>query len=102
MKVQTNPRIAVIGLGYVGLPLAAAFAEAYSVIGFDIDPRRIAELEGGRDRTDELSADELATAAGNGIRYTSDPEGLRDGNVSVVTVPTPIDEHRRPDLTPLL
>ena len=102
MTVPTHPRIAVIGLGYVGLPLAAAFAEAYSVIGFDIDARRIAELEGGRDRTDELSADELAAAAGQGIAYTSDVNLLRDCNVFVVTVPTPIDEHRRPDLTPLI
>jgi UDP-N-acetyl-D-galactosamine dehydrogenase len=84
------------------LPLAAAFAEAYAVIGFDIDARRIAELEGGRDRTDELSVDELATAAAHGIRYTSESDALRDCNVFVVTVPTPIDEHRRPDLTPLL
>jgi UDP-N-acetyl-D-galactosamine dehydrogenase len=102
MKVPTTLRVAVIGLGYVGLPLAAAFAEAYSAIGFDIDARRITELEGGRDRTDELSADELATAAANRIRYTSDLEALRDCNVFVVTVPTPIDEHRRPDLAPLL
>ncbi|MEX0387402.1 nucleotide sugar dehydrogenase [Spiribacter onubensis] len=102
MNLPDNPKIAVIGLGYVGLPLAAAFAEAYSVIGFDIDARRITELEGGRDRTDELSADELATAAAHGIRYTSDLEALRHCNVFVVTVPTPIDEHRRPDLTPLL
>ena len=69
MTVPTHPRIAVIGLGYVGLPLAAAFAEAYSVIGFDIDARRIAELEGGRDRTDELSADELAAAAPSSTGY---------------------------------
>ncbi|QGM22370.1 nucleotide sugar dehydrogenase [Spiribacter sp. 2438] len=102
MKVTTHPRIGVIGLGYVGLPLAAAFAEAHSVIGFDIDARRITELEGGRDRTDELSADELAAASAHGIRYTSDVDALRDCNVFVVTVPTPIDEHRRPNLAPLL
>ena len=102
MNLPDNPKIAVIGLGYVGLPLAAAFAEAYSVIGFDIDPRRIAELEAGHDRTDGLSADELAIAAASGIRYTSDPEALRDCDVFVVTVPTPIDEHRRPNLGPLL
>ena len=102
MNLPENPKIAVIGLGYVGLPLAAAFAEAYPVTGFDIDPRRIRELEAGRDRTDELSAEELATAAAHGIRYTSDAGALRECNVFVVTVPTPIDEHRRPDLTPLL
>ena len=102
MNIPDTPRIAVIGLGYVGLPLAAAFAEAYSVIGFDIDPRRIAELEASEDRTGELSADELATAAGQGMQYTRDAEALREANVFVVTVPTPIDEHRRPDLTPLI
>ncbi|MEX0383608.1 nucleotide sugar dehydrogenase [Spiribacter pallidus] len=102
MNLPNNLKIAVIGLGYVGLPLAAAFAEAYSVIGFDIDGRRIAELEGGRDRTDELRADELAAAAAHGIHYTSEVDALRDCNVFVVTAPTPIDEHRRPDLTPLL
>ncbi|WP_222518463.1 nucleotide sugar dehydrogenase [Spiribacter salinus] len=102
MNLPENPKIAVIGLGYVGLPLAAAFAQAYPVIGFDIDARRIAELESGRDRTGELSADELVSAAAQGIRYTSDLDVLRDCNVFIVTVPTPIDEHRRPDLTPLL
>ncbi|KAF0279290.1 nucleotide sugar dehydrogenase [Spiribacter aquaticus] len=102
MNLPTHPRIAVIGLGYVGLPLAAAFSQAYPVVGFDVDARRIAELEAGRDRTEELDADELATAAGNGLRYTSDLEALRGCNVFVVTVPTPIDASRRPDLTPLL
>ncbi|MEX0373693.1 nucleotide sugar dehydrogenase [Spiribacter roseus] len=102
MHLPTPPHIAVIGLGYVGLPLAAAFSQAYPVVGFDIDARRIAELEAGRDRTEELDAGELAGAAGNGLRYTSDLEALRDCNVIVVTVPTPIDANRRPDLTPLL
>ena len=102
MDLPTDPQIAVIGLGYVGLPLAAAFAEAYPVIGFDIDARRIAELEAGHDRTAELSAAELATAAERGIRYASDPSALADCDVLIVTVPTPIDAYRRPDLTPLL
>ncbi|MEX0451991.1 nucleotide sugar dehydrogenase [Spiribacter sp. 218] len=102
MKVPNQPRIAVIGLGYVGLPLAAAFSEAYPVIGFDIDPRRISELEAGRDRTEELDAEGMATAAANGISYTSDIDALRDCNVFVVTVPTPLDAHHRPDLAPLL
>ena len=102
MNLPDHPNIAVIGLGYVGLPLAAAFTGTYPVTGFDIDARRVAELEGGRDRTGELSADELVTAAAHGIRYTSDVDALRDCNVFVVTVPTPIDDHRRPDLTPLL
>ena len=102
MPFPADPRIAVIGLGYVGLPLAAAFAEAYPVIGFDIDARRIAELEAGHDRTAELSAAELATAAERGIRYASDTAALADCDVLIVTVPTPIDAYRRPDLTPLL
>ncbi|KAF0284014.1 Vi polysaccharide biosynthesis protein VipA/TviB [Spiribacter roseus] len=102
MHLPTSPHIAVIGLGYVGLPLAAAFSQAYPVVGFDIDARRIAELDAGRDRTEELNAAELASAAGNGLRYTSDLKALRDCNVFVVTVPTPIDANRRPDLTPLL
>ncbi|MEX0383131.1 nucleotide sugar dehydrogenase [Spiribacter sp. 1M153] len=102
MNLPNDPRVVVIGLGYVGLPLAAAFAETYAVTGFDIDSRRIGELEAGRDRTGELSAEEMATAVAHGIRYTSDPEALRDCNVFVVTVPTPIDANRRPDLTPLL
>ncbi|MEX0450084.1 nucleotide sugar dehydrogenase [Spiribacter sp. 221] len=102
MMLSQNPRIAVIGLGYVGLPLAAAFAEVYAVTGFDIDPRRISELDVGYDRTKALSAEELAVAAERGLHYTSDPEALRGCDVFVVTVPTPIDEHRRPDLTSLL
>jgi UDP-N-acetyl-D-galactosamine dehydrogenase len=102
MTLPQHPTVAVIGLGYVGLPLAAAFAGAYPVVGFDIDPRRVAELEAGLDRTDELDANQLAAAAAQGIHYTSDFEALRDCNVFVVTVPTPIDEHRRPDLTPIL
>ncbi|MRH79054.1 nucleotide sugar dehydrogenase [Spiribacter sp. C176] len=102
MKTEMDIQIAVIGLGYVGLPLAAAFSEAYPVVGFDIDARRIAELEAGHDRTEELSAEELATAAAQGIRYTADLEALKGCNVFVVTVPTPIDGHRRPDLTPLI
>jgi UDP-N-acetyl-D-galactosamine dehydrogenase len=102
MNLPTDPKIAVIGLGYVGLPLAVAFAEAYPVTGFDIDARRIAELEAGRDRTGELDAEALATAAARGICYTSDASALAGHDVFIVTVPTPIDGHRRPDLTPLI
>ena len=102
MLLPENPRIAVIGLGYVGLPLAAAFAEACAVTGFDIDTRRIAELKAGHDRTAELSTDELATATAHGIRYASDPSALAGCDVLIVTVPTPIDVYRRPDLALLL
>lgn len=92
-------RIAVVGLGYVGLPLAVAFAGRYPVAGFDINARRIDELRAGRDHTREVSAAELAEAGR--LEFTGDVERIRDCNVFVVTVPTPIDAHRQPDLTPL-
>jgi UDP-N-acetyl-D-galactosamine dehydrogenase len=97
--IQHPDTIAVIGLGYVGLPLAVAFARTRRVIGFDIDPRRIAELGSGRDRTREVDADELATASM--LELTADVEQLRAATVFIVTVPTPIDDARRPDLRPL-
>jgi UDP-N-acetyl-D-galactosamine dehydrogenase len=101
-QLPTDPRIAVIGLGYVGLPLAAAFAPVYPVLGFDIDPQRIQELNAGRDRTRELTDDELAAATEAGLGFTDDSEALRACDVFIITVPTPIDGHRRPDLRPLL
>ncbi len=94
------PQIAVIGLGYVGLPLAAEFAKHRPVIGFDISDERIAELAEGYDRTYELSPDELAEA--RHLSLTTDPEDLAAASIFIVTVPTPIDAHKRPDLTPLL
>lgn len=97
---HANETIAVIGLGYVGLPLVHAFGKAFpSVIGFDISVARIAELERDYDRTGELDAAELT---GSTVQYTSDPADLRAASAFVVTVPTPIDENRRPDLTPVL
>ncbi|GIX30227.1 MAG: hypothetical protein KatS3mg124_0699 [Porticoccaceae bacterium] len=93
-------RLAVIGLGYVGLPVAVAFARSRSVIGFDVDGRRIAELRAGRDRTGEVDA--AALAAARGLELTADPARLAAANCYIVTVPTPIDRHRRPDLGPLL
>ena len=94
--------IAVLGLGYVGLPLAVTFSGAFQVVGFDINGQRVDELIAGYDRTSELDKEELAVAWNNGLRYTSNWETLRDCNVFVITVPTPIDDHRRPDLAPLL
>ena len=91
--------IAIIGLGYVGLPLAVAFGRKRRVIGFDIDQHRIAELTQGHDRTREVEPDELAEAAG--LEFTADIEQLKQATVFIVTVPTPIDEARRPDLRPL-
>jgi UDP-N-acetyl-D-galactosamine dehydrogenase len=92
--------IAVIGLGYVGLPLAVEFAKQRRVIGFDINVQRIAELGEGRDETQEVEPDELAQA--RHLVLSSDPEALREATIFIVTVPTPIDAHKRPDLTPLI
>jgi len=91
--------IGVIGLGYVGLPLAVEFGRLFPTVGFDIKPERIAELEAGKDSTLEVTSEQLAGATQ--LRYTSDLEALRECNVYVVTVPTPIDRYKRPDLTPL-
>ncbi len=95
-------RIAVIGLGYVGLPLAAAFGEKREVVGFDINPpKRIAELKDGIDFTREVSRDELA--ASSKLSFTDSLDGIADCQVYIVTVPTPpIDEYKSPDLTPPL
>ncbi len=94
-------RIGVVGLGYVGLPLAVAFARAFPTLGFDISPARVAELRAGRDSSLEVSPEELAEVRGR-LEVTDRPEALRGCNVYVVTVPTPIDRHKRPDLGPLL
>ncbi len=99
MRSVDEAKIALVGLGYVGLPLAVEFAKHFPTVGFDISERRIAELNAGRDSTLEVSAEELAEVPG--LRYTADPEEIRDCNVYIVTVPTPIDEHKRPDLRPL-
>lgn len=97
---RTAKTIAVIGLGYVGLPLAAEFGKHRPVIGFDINERRIAELRAGTDRTLEINAEELATASH--LKFTSDPADLAEAAIYIVTVPTPIDKDKRPDLTPLI
>ena len=97
---RTPAKIAVIGLGYVGLPLAVAFAADNEVVGFDIKAERIAELRAGEDRTLEVSAAELAAATG--LRLSSDPRDLAGCNVFIVTVPTPIDAEKRPDLSALM
>jgi UDP-N-acetyl-D-galactosamine dehydrogenase len=100
MNLQ-NYTIVVIGLGYVGLPLAVEFGKKRSVIGFDNKTSRIAELQAGHDHTLEVSAEELREA--KHLRFTSDPAGIRDEEpvVFIVTVPTPVDKANRPDLTPL-
>ncbi|MGV8879157.1 MAG: nucleotide sugar dehydrogenase [Sphingobacteriaceae bacterium] len=99
-------KIAIIGLGYVGLPLAAAFAKKYPVVGFDINQKRIDELMRGHDRTLEVSDEELTAVIstdlqGAGLLCTNQQQHLESCNVFIVTVPTPTDKHNRPDLTPL-
>ncbi|MFN7699307.1 MAG: nucleotide sugar dehydrogenase, partial [Deltaproteobacteria bacterium] len=99
MTLRTDEKIAVIGLGYVGLPVALAFARAFEhVVGFDIDPRRVAELERGHDRTNEVEGDALEKTT---LKMTTDPAALAGISFFVVTVPTPIDANRQPDLRPV-
>ena len=93
-------RIGLIGLGYVGLPLAVEFGKHFDTVGFDVKPDRIAELEAGRDSTLEVSRRELAAA--EHLSFTCDPADLRRCRVFIVTVPTPIDIYKRPDLSPLI
>lgn len=93
-------KLAVIGLGYVGLPLAVEFGKKREVLGFDINPRRIAELNAGVDHTLEVESAELKEASL--LRYSSEADELAQANVFIVTVPTPIDTYKRPDLTPLI
>jgi len=97
-----NIRIAVIGLGYVGLPLAHAFSFKYPVVGFDINEARIKELQNGYDRTLELDENQMKEALDNGMKFTTNLDDIADCNIYIVTVPTPIDEHKNPDLTPLI
>jgi UDP-N-acetyl-D-galactosamine dehydrogenase len=92
--------IAVIGLGYVGLPLAVEFGKSRTVIGYDINAGRIDSLRIGQDATQEVSADELSGA--EHLTFTTDPADLAAASIYIVTVPTPIDAHKRPDLTPLI
>ena len=95
-------KIAVIGLGYVGLPLAYAFSSKYKVVGFDIASWRVEELKSCYDRTLELEREQLREALDNGIEFTTSLDDIRDCNIYIVTVPTPIDKHKNPDLTPLV
>jgi UDP-N-acetyl-D-galactosamine dehydrogenase len=94
-----NCRLGIIGLGYVGLPLAVEFGKHFETVGFDLNTRRIAELKAGRDHTLEVSKAELKGAAR--LSFTTEPAQLSSCRVFIVTVPTPIDDYKRPDLTPL-
>ena len=95
-----NVKLGIVGLGYVGLPLAVEFGKHYSVLGFDISERRIEELSGGRDSTLEVSEQELGEA--KNLQFSTSVEELSNCNIFIVTVPTPIDQYNSPDLTPLL
>ncbi|WP_421874956.1 nucleotide sugar dehydrogenase [Marinoscillum sp.] len=95
-----NYKVGIIGLGYVGLPLAVEIGKQYDTIGFDISKNRINELLAGTDRTNEVSRSELQSA--NNLTYSSDLVNLKDCNLYIITVPTPVDRHNKPDLTPLL
>jgi UDP-N-acetyl-D-galactosamine dehydrogenase len=98
--LKAAPHIAIVGLGYVGLPLAVEFGKQVPTVGFDINPGRISALRQSQDHTRETSAEELAAA--RHLSYSADPAALKPCNVFIVTVPTPIDTAKRPDLTPLI
>jgi UDP-N-acetyl-D-galactosamine dehydrogenase len=100
MNKLAQMKLAVIGLGYVGLPLAVEFGKKRTVVGFDINAQRVADLRRGQDHTLEVESADLEKAVY--LSYTSDSQVLADCTVFIVTVPTPIDEHHRPDLVPLL
>lgn len=100
MRTLNECRIGVVGLGYVGLPIAVEFANHFDTIGLDINSRRIAELRDGIDKS--LEVDSLRLSNAIRLRFTSDCADLKDRNVFIVTVPTPIDKNKRPDLNPLV
>ncbi|AGA32368.1 UDP-glucose dehydrogenase [Thioalkalivibrio nitratireducens DSM 14787] len=103
MPLSPESPLAIIGLGYVGLPLAVEFAKRRDVIGFDINAARIAALQGGHDATLEVADDELRqTMASGRLRFTTNPQDIAACTIYIVTVPTPITEEKRPDLRPLL
>jgi len=106
---MTNKKIAIIGLGYVGLPLAVEFSKKYRVLGFDINKERILELSRGKDHTKEVDLDSLLESLEQfkitnnfGLEFSSNQESLKECNIYIVTVPTPIDQFKNPDLAPIL
>jgi len=100
MQELEKTRVAIVGLGYVGLPLAVEFGRRYDTVGFDIRAARVDELRAGHDHTLEVDAAELGAATR--LRFSAELDGIRECNVYIVTVPTPIDAAKRPDLTPLV
>src|SRR4028119_432658 len=99
MHASPNEQIVVVGLGYVGLPLAVALARSFPTIGLDIDTRRVEELKGGIDRTNEVEGEVLKAST---LRLTSDSGECAGADVYIVTVPTPVDEANQPDLRPVI
>ena len=99
ISFNTNSNIAIIGLGYVGLPLAVEFGKKYSVIGFDINTNRIDALNIGEDETLQSNAEEIKEASG--LRFSTDLNAIKNCTIYIVTVPTPVDENKTPNLQPL-
>lgn len=99
-KTMKETKIGIIGLGYVGLPLAVEFGKILPTVGFDVNAARIAELKGGNDHTLETTKEDICAATQ--LSYTTNLDDLRPCNVYIVSVPTPVDKHKRPDLTPLI
>ncbi|HEU4636655.1 MAG TPA: nucleotide sugar dehydrogenase, partial [Edaphobacter sp.] len=99
MPLAASARVVVVGLGYVGLPLAVALAKRFDVLGFDISEARVSELRSGYDRTREVEDDQLKASA---LKYTSAIEDCRSADIYIVTVPTPVDQANQPDLGPVL
>src|SRR6056300_719966 len=95
-------KIGIIGLGYVGLPLAVAIAKKHLVIGFDINKKRISELNSGIDSTNELTNEQVLESLGKAIKYTDSESHLEGVNFFVVTVPTPINKDKTPNLSPVI
>lgn len=99
---MNNDKICIVGLGYVGLPLAHAFSEKYDVVGLDINQERIEELNNGFDRTLELTSNQVKESIANGMKFVSSIDDAKNCNIYIVTVPTPIDISNEPDLTPII
>ena len=99
MPITTSPRLAIVGLGYVGLPLVVEFGKQLPTIGFDIHQHRVEQLQQGIDSTLETTAEELASS--KHLQITCDRNAIADCNVFIITVPTPVDNNKQPDLTPL-
>jgi UDP-N-acetyl-D-glucosamine/UDP-N-acetyl-D-galactosamine dehydrogenase len=99
LSLTPKTRVVVVGLGYVGLPLAVALAHKFTVIGFDISEQRVSELKDGFDRTEEITTEKLKASS---IVLTNSVNDITDASIYIVTVPTPVDKQNKPDLTPVM